>query len=157
MNRQEYLLEMRKNHTLKGRKPCFIFLRFNTGKIYNDGYSELIMSFKDGILYFQKLSRFFKKLQPSMDFELSAKRFKEYRYIDKSFMKILYLFDKDGRFIEICFQIGKAEYSSTITNIERIIEEMCSNYGLKPFKEEIIEDEEGTDSKGEGSNQEVRN
>ena len=38
-------------------------------------------------------------------------------------MKILYLFDKDGRFIEICFQIGKAEYSSTITNIERIIEE----------------------------------
>ena len=71
MNKQEFLLEMRKNHTLKGRKPCFISLRFNAGKIYNEGYSEFIMSFKDGILYFQKLTMFFKKLKPALDFELN--------------------------------------------------------------------------------------
>ena len=153
MNRQEYLLEMRKNHTLKGRKPCFISLRFNSGKIYNEGYSEFILSFKDGILYFQKLSRFLKKLQPSRDFELKASRFIEYRFDERTFINTLYLYDSTGRYIDICYQVGNKENSSTMSNIQRIIDEMCDEYNLKPFKEEVYDEpEEGTDSEGKGSN-----
>ncbi len=157
MNKQEFLLEMRKNHTLKGRKPCFISLRFNAGKIYNEGYSEFIMSFKDGILYFQKLTMFFKKLKPALDFELNAKRFIEYRIDEKSFINTLYLYDDTGRYIDICYQVGK-DNASTMMNIQSIIAEMTKDYNLKPFKEEVFDEpEEGTDSEGEGSNQEIRN
>ena len=155
MDRQAYLLEMRKNHTLKGRKPCFVVLRYNLGKIYNDGYAKFILSFKDGILYFQKMSRFLNKLKPKDDFSLSATRFIEYRVEDKTFFKILYLYDSTGRYLEVCFQSGTKETSSTETNIQRIIDEMCESYKLEPFKEEEF-NEEGTDSEGEGSNQEVR-
>ena len=154
MNRQQFLLEMRTEHTLKGRKPCFVSLRFNAGKIYNEGYSEFVLSFKDGILYFQKLSRFFKKLTPAKDFSLNAKRFIEYKVEDKSFMKILYLYDDTGRYIDICFQTGKYETASTETNIQRIIDEMKQDYNLKDFKEEEFDDnfQEEPNSKGKGSN-----
>ncbi len=154
MDRQQFLLEMRQNHTLKGRKPCFISLRFNSGKIYNEGYSEFIMSFKDGKLYFQKLTKFFKKLKPSEDFELNAKRFIEYRIEERSYINTLYLYDDTGRYIDICYQVGKAENASTIANIQRIIDEMSTDYNLEPFKEEEFDDTEDEDpnSEGEGSN-----
>ena len=153
MDRQSYLLEMRKSHTLKGRKPAFVVLRFNSGKIYNNGYGKFILSFKDGILYFQKLSRFLNKLKPADDFELSANRFIEYKVDDKGFMKILYLYDNTNRYIDICFQTGTKETSSTENNIQRIIDEMCADYKLAPFKEEeFIDGEETTDSEGKGSN-----
>lgn len=157
MNRQQYLLEMRTNHTLKGRKPCFITLRFNAGKIYNEGFSEFVLSFKDGILYFQKLSRFFKKLTPSKDFSLNAKRFISYKFENKSFMKILYLYDDTGRYIDICFQTGTYQTVSTENNIQRIVDEMIENYNLKLFKEEDIDDfqQEDPNSEGEGSNQKI--
>jgi hypothetical protein len=154
MDRQSYLLEMRQNHTLKGLKPCFVSLRFNAGKIYNDGYGEFIMSLKDGKLYFQKLSRFLKKLKPKDDFSLNADRFIEYRLEDKSFMKILYLYDDSGRYIDICYQAGRIETSASEDNVRRIIDELCKQHNLKPFKEEEYDDsqEEGNDSTGEGSN-----
>lgn len=153
MDRQQYLLEMRTNQLLKGRKPCFISLRFNAGKIYNEGYSEFILSFKDGILYFQKLSKFLKKLQPKQDFTLNANRFVEYRVETKTFMKILYLYDDTNRYIDICYRIGGKDTASTETNIERIINEMSTNYKLKPFKEEeYAESEEESNSEGERSN-----
>ena len=159
MNRQQYLLEMRTEHTLKGRKPCFISLRFNAGKIYNEGYSEFILSFKDGILYFQKLSRFLKRLTPAKDFTLNASRFIQYKIEDKTFMKILYLYDDTGRYIDICFQTGRYETASTETNIQRIIDEMKKDYNLKDFKEEEYNDDfqEEPNSEGEGSNKEIRN
>ena len=154
MNRQQFLLEMRTEHTLKGRKPCFVSLRFNAGKIYNDGYSEFVLSFKDGILYFQKLSRFFKKLTPKKDFTLHADRFIYYKIEDKRFMKILYLYDNTGRYIDICFQTGTYETVSTENNIQRIIDEMMQNYKLKLYKEEEFNDsfQEEPNSEGEGSN-----
>ena len=153
MDRQQFLLEMRTNHLLKGRKPCFISLRFNAGKIYNEGYSEFILSFKDGILYFQKLSKFLKRLQPKFDFTLNADRFLEYKIDAKSFMKILYLYDDTNRYIDICYRCGTKDSASTETNIERIIDEMSKNYRLKPFKEEVYdESEEEPNSEGEGSN-----
>ena len=153
MDRQQFLLEMRQNHTLKGRKPCFVTLRFNTGKIYNEGYSEFIMSFRDGIIYFQKLSRFLKKLKPSGDFELNSKRFIKYDIIQKSFINILYLYEDSTRFIDICYQAGSKEAASTISNIQRIVDEMIELNGLKKCSEvEKDEPEEATDSEGKGSN-----
>ncbi len=153
MDRQQFLLEMRQNHTLKGRKPCFVSLRFNAGKIYNEGYSEFIMSFRDGVIYFQKLSRFLKRLQPSGDFELRARRFKKYDIMQKSFINILYLYEDNDRFIDICYQVGKRENSSTMSNIQRIVDEMVELYNIKSCAEEIKnEPEEDTDSEGKGSN-----
>lgn len=153
MDRQQFLLEMRQNHTLKGRKPCFISLRFNSGKIYNEGYGEFIMSFKDGVLYFQKLSRFLKKLKPSDDFELNSKRFIKYDLIKKSFINTLYLYENNDRYIDICYQVGRKEAASTINNIQRIIDEMVENYGLKACAEvEKYDGEENIDSEGKGSN-----
>ena len=154
MNRQSYLLEMRQNHTLKGLKPCFVSLRFNAGKIYNEGYSEFIMSMKGDTLYFQKLSRFLKKLKPKDDFSLNVNRFIEYQIQDKTFMKILYLYDDTGRYIDICYQSGRVDTAPTEDNVLRIINEMCNSHNLKPLKEEEYDDsqEEGNDSAGEGSN-----
>ena len=153
MDRQQFLLEMRQNHTLKGRKPCFVSLRFNTGKIYNDGYSEFIMSYRDGIIYFQKLSRFLKRLKPAGDFELNAKRFIKYNIIKKSFINILYLYEDENRFIDICYQAGTKESASTISNIQRIIDEMIEVYGIKLSSGvENNEPEQDTDSEGKGSN-----
>ena len=55
MERRELLLQMRKNHTLKGLKPAFVSLKINSGKIYTGGNANFILSLDKNILFFQKI------------------------------------------------------------------------------------------------------
>ena len=135
MDRRAYLLNMRKAGLLKGQKPCFITLKINMGKIYNDGTADFIMSYRDGILYFQRMSFFFKSLKPKLDFELHAQRFVEYKFINRNFMNTLCLYDKDGCYLEIHYQKGTLQTASTEDNIQRIVDILKQN-GLRLSKEE---------------------
>lgn len=135
MDRRNYLLNMRKAGLLKGQKPCFVTLKQNIGKIYNEGTADFIMSFRDNVLYFQRLSFLFKSLKPKLDFNVHTDRFIEYKFIKKNFANILYLYDKDGNFLEIFYQKGTLETASTEDNIQRIVDELIKN-GLSMAKDE---------------------
>ena len=137
MDRKSYLYNLRQNGLLKGQKPCFITLKQNYGKIYNGGTADYIMSYRDGVLYFQKISFFLKRLQPKEDFTIHTDRFIEYKFTDKTFMTILSLYDKENKFIEIYYQKGTIETASTEDNIQRIVDIM-KEHGLK---EESINEE----------------
>lgn len=130
MDRRAYLMNMRKAGLLKGQKPCFISLRTNLGKIYNEGSADFIMSYRNGILYFQRLSLIFRSLKPKLDFEVHAGRFVEYKFVKKNFINTLYLYDKDGCYIEIHYQKGNLETASTEDNIQRIVDLLKEN-GLR--------------------------
>ena len=56
MGRKETIMEMRVNRLLKGKKPCYVYLRQNNGQIYEGGQSDFIMTITDNFLHFQKLS-----------------------------------------------------------------------------------------------------
>ncbi len=135
MARKPYLMNMRKAGLLKGPKPCFVSLRQNLGKIYNEGSADFIMSYRNGILYFQRLSLIFRSLKPKLDFEVHAGRFTEYKFIKKNFMNILYLYDKDGNYLEIHYQKGNLETASTEDNIQRIID-LLKEDGLRLAEDE---------------------
>ncbi len=136
MNKKAFLLEMRQTGKLKGLKPCYISLKFNSGKIYNGGNANFIMSLRNGTLYFQKYSKLFSKLQPSGDFSVNAKRFKDYTVIDNKLFKILSLKDSEGFSLEIYYNIYGDNTLSTIENIDRIVSELKDLYGLKLLKED---------------------
>ena len=148
MDRKAILLNLRQNGKLKGLKPCFVNLRNNIGKIYNGGSGTYIMTLRDNTLYFQKLTFLFHRLAPKEDFSVNAKRFIEYRIDRKTGYALLNFYDKDGRFLPIFFQTGTKATFSTEENISRIIKELKS-FGLK---EEVMNNEEGTESEGEGAN-----
>ena len=135
MDRRAYLLNMRKAGLLKGQKPCFITLRQNLGKIYNSGSADFIMSYRNGVLYFQILSLFLRNLKPKLDFEVHTGRFTEYKFVNKNFMNTLYLYDADGNYLEIHYQKGNIETASTEDNIQRIIDILKEN-GLKLAEDE---------------------
>ena len=135
MDRRAYLMDMRKNGLLKGQKPCFISLKLNGGKIYNEGSADFIMSYRNGVLYFQKLSFFFKNLKPKEDFEVHAGRFIEYRLdTSKSFLNTLNFYDKDGNYLEIFYAKGRADTMSTEDNIDSIIKCLEEDFNLKEAK-----------------------
>ncbi len=144
MDRKTMLLEMRQTGTLKGKKPAFIFLKLNCGKIYNEGTADFIMSFKDNILYFQRLSTFFKVLKPKKDFELNVKRFCEYDFKRDRYVATLTLFDKAGFFIEIHYQTGTPDTYKTEDSIARLIKEFES-MGIVKTKGVEIPDEPDDD------------
>ena len=148
MDRKAILLNLRQNGKLKGLKPCFVHLRNNIGKIYNGGNGQFIMTLRDTTLYFQKITFLFHRLAPKDDFSVNVKRFIEYRIDRKTGYAILNFYDNEGRFIPIFFQTGTKETFSTEENISRIIKEL-SALGIK---EEVITNEEGNDSEGEGAN-----
>lgn len=127
---------MRKDKTLKGLKPAFVTLKFNTGKIYGGATSDFIMSLRDTTLYFQKITTFLKRLKPKEDFEINAKRFIEYSIITNPFSRILYLYDSKGYFLEIRYQYGTRESASSDENIDRIIAELKNTTGLKEATDE---------------------
>ena len=135
MDRQAYLQDMRLDGTLKGMKPCFVFLKFNRGKIYNGGLSDYIMSLKDDVLHFQKITHWFKVLKPKEDFDLNTKRFVEYRIITRTTCNALALYDTEGFYIEIWYDKGFRSTYQTEVNIDRIIKELTSK-GLKLAKDE---------------------
>ncbi len=131
MTRQELLLSMRKNHTLKGLKPAFVTLRMNAGKIYSGPFGNFILSLRDNVLYFQKVSTFLKRLQKKSDFQMKANRFNRFQILNKNYYKILYLYDPDGKYLEISYMYGTKEFASTEDNIYRIIEELKKTINLK--------------------------
>lgn len=131
MTRQELLLSMRKSHTLKGLKPAFVTLRMNAGKIYSGPFGNFILSLRDNILYFQKISTFLRRLQKKYDFEINAKRFNRFQIINKNYFKVLYLYDSEGCYLEITYMYGNREFASTEENIYRITEELKKTIDLK--------------------------
>ncbi|MCR5112398.1 MAG: hypothetical protein K6A63_00520 [Acholeplasmatales bacterium] len=135
MDRRAYLMDMRKNGLLKGLKPCFVSLKLNGGKIYNEGSADFIMSLKNGVLHFQKLSFLFRNLKPKDDFDVHAGRFIEYRLdTSKNFLNTLDFYDKDGNYLEIIYAKGREDTLSTEDNIVRIIKELEESFNLKEAK-----------------------
>ena len=153
MDRKGILLDLRNEGKLKGLKPCFINLRPNIGKIYNGGSGTFIMTIRDNTLYFQKLSFFLHRLQPKDDFSVNAKRFTEYKIDRRTALAVLYLYDSEGRFLQIIYQIGTRESFATEDNISRIIKELETTIGLKEAGDN--NGEEKPHNEGEGSNKEV--
>ena len=43
MEKRELLLALRREGKLKGHKPCFVYLKHNLGKIYNEGSAKFII------------------------------------------------------------------------------------------------------------------
>ena len=150
MDRKAILLNLRNEGKLKGLKPSFVTLRTNAGKIYNGGSGTFIMTIRDNILHFQKLSFLFHRLVPADDFSVNAKRFKEYKVIKKTGITLLYFYDEEGRYLPIFYQTGSSQTFSSEENIDKIIKEFEKNYGLR--MEAIDDGEEDSESKGEGSN-----
>lgn len=133
MEKRELLLALRREGKLKGHKPCFVYLKPNLGKIYNEGSAKFIMSLKDDKLYFQRLT-LFNGLRESDDFSLNAKRFKEYNLIDKTISMTLILYDINGLFIEINYKARRKDSFTTEDNIVRILDELKKNFNLKEAK-----------------------
>ena len=131
MDRKGILLNLRNQGKLKGLKPCFVTLRNNVGKIYNGGSCTFIMTIRDNTLHFQKLSFFLHKLIPSDDFSCNAKRFIEYKKIEKTGISVFYFYDDEGRYIPIFMQTGTKDTFSSEDNMRRIIKELEEKYGLR--------------------------
>ena len=153
MDRKAILLDLRNEGKLKGIKPCFVNLRPNIGKIYNGGSGTFIMSLRDDTLHFQKLSFFLHRLQPNDDFSINVKRFTEYRIDRRTSLAVLYLYDSEGRFLQIIYQIGTRETFATEDNISRITKELEEKFGLKLAGDNYGKEE--SDSEGEEPNKEV--
>lgn len=140
MEKRELLLALRREGKLKGHKPCFVYLKPNLGKIYNEGSAKFIMSLKDDKLYFQRLT-LFNGLRESDDFSLNCKRFKEYNLIDKTISMTLILYDINGLFIEINYKARRKDSFTTEDNIVRILDELKKNCNLKEAKYDRNEEE----------------
>ena len=152
MQRKEIIMNVRSSGYLKGLKPCYVFLRQNIGKIYNGTQADFIMSLKNKVLYFQKISFFFKKLKPKDDFELNITKFKEYAIFEKTFENILCLYDRNNNFIEIHYHKGIPDTYITEDNISRMCK-LFDEAGIKQiYKDEEVDVDEESDTEGKGSN-----
>ncbi len=140
MDKYQILMDMRNEHTLKGLKPCFVILSSANGKLYTGPSSDFIMSLKNGVLYFQRLSMFFHTLKPKDDVSYPIDIFTEYKILKKnSFTSMLYLYTKKGTYIQVSYQTGLPDTQSTEYNLSKIIEELESS-GIKQLED--ITDEE---------------
>lgn len=149
MQRKEIIMQIRNDGKLKGLKPCFVYLKQNMGKIYNEGHSDFVMSLKGDILYFQKLSFFFHNLKPRYDFELNINRFVSYSIIENRLHNCLYLYDKQGNYMEVCYNKGIPDTAPTEININRIIkvleEKGIKQINLDDSKSEEINNDEASE------------
>ena len=103
MNQKELLISLRSKGILKGVKPVLVKLSKNKGGIYQDSKGDFVMTIKDDLLHFQRLSIFLKKPIPNLDFTVNLKNFKEYSIVSlTSFVNCLYLYDKKGQYIPFC-------------------------------------------------------
>lgn len=142
MNKHQILMDMRNEHTLKGLKPCFVILSSANGKLYTGSTSDFIMSLKKGVLYFQRLSMFFHTLKPKDDVSYPISTFIEYKIVKKSsFSSLLYLYTKEGNYIQISYQTGLPDTQSTEYNLSKILEEL-EEAGIKQAELEDSNDEE---------------
>ena len=127
MNRKQIILELRTSRKLKGRMPGVIFLKYNKGEIYKGSQADFVISITDKNIYFQRLSFFFKKLKPEMDFKIPRNTIKSYNLRDINIaIKCLTLYTIDRKYIEINYNVGLADNYETQDNINRIIKELES-------------------------------
>lgn len=135
MNIKEVIMRYRNTKRIKGIKPAYITLKRNGGKIYNSTAADFIMSIRDDVLYFQRLT-FLKNLKPNLDFEINLKNFQEYSLITlNSFTNCLYLYDKKNCYINIFYNKGLPETYLSEDNISRIIVDL-EKMGIKEIKSE---------------------
>lgn len=133
MGRKETIMEMRTSRLLKGRKPCFIYMKKNNGEIYTGGQSDFIMTITDNYLHFQKLSFFLRKYQPEKDFKLDRKRIKTYTLTKLNVAtNTLILYTVDKKFIQLFYNIGIADTYETENNIDSIIK-LLEEQGVKEY------------------------
>ena len=132
--RKEVVIELRVTRKLKGKKPCFIYMKKNKGEIYTEGQSDFIMTITDKYLHFQKLSLFLRKLQPEKDFKIDRSIIKSYSiYSINIATSMLNLYTVDRKYIQIYYNIGIADTLETETNINEIIE-LLKIQGVKEYK-----------------------
>lgn len=131
MDRRQYLLNMRQKRLLKGHSPCFVALKLNQGKIYNEGTGYFIMSITDEELIFQRYTLFLNRLKPKDDFTIRINRLKSYKLIIKTIENILYLYDKEGNYIDIHYMKGNRDTLPTEENIARIIRKLVELVNIK--------------------------
>ncbi len=134
MGRKETIMEMRVNRLLKGKKPCYVYLRQNIGQIYEGGQSDFIMSITNNFIHFQKLSFFLRRYKPEKDLKVDRKSIKSYTHYNMNIATmtlILYTYDK--KYIQIFYNTGIADTAETENNILGIIN-MLKEQGVKEHK-----------------------
>lgn len=146
MDRQALLLELRQEGKLKGKKPCFVYMRKSNGKIFDSKGGNYILTEKDGTLYFQKLG-IFSPLSPKHDFEVKTKQFTQYQIIKRNSLNSIILYNKRGEYLDIHYETGTKETSSTESNLQRIIDMLVETSGLK-----LLEIEGEKDGQQESNN-----
>lgn len=158
MDRRNIIMTMRQDGTLKGMKPCIVYLRQNLGKIYGGPFGNFVMSYKEGRLYFQRLSTFFHALKKEDDFSFPINMFNQFYTINKRHGYYLYLHDKDGRYMEILFPTGTRDTLPYADNVFRMLDELVGE-GILEDVTIKGEDDDGKepDKKGTGTNKKVRN
>ena len=132
MDRRSFLMEMRRAHQLKGDKPCFVVTKFyDNNRRYKGQY---ILSLRNDILYFQKISRLFEMLRPSDDFEVNIFSFIGFKVEGLKRRNSLILYKENGDILPIDYMVGLRETFSTEENIERICKVLVEK-GLKRIEE----------------------
>lgn len=134
MKRREIILFYRTSRQIKGHKAGIIYLKANSGKIYNGGQSDFILSIGKENLFFQKISFFMKKLVPQKDFNLALSRIKSYNLREQNLVTnclTLYTFEK--YYIEIFYNTKTADTYETEMNIAEIIK-ILESRGVKPLE-----------------------
>lgn len=136
MNQKELLISLRSKGILKGVKPVLVKLNKDKGGIYKDGKGDFVMTIKDNILHFQRLSVFLKKPIPNLDFAVNLKNFKEYSIKTiNTFVNCLYLYNKKGEYLQMFYSKGIRETYFSEDNLFRMLKEM-EKMGIKEIKEE---------------------
>jgi hypothetical protein len=127
-------MELRVTRKLKGKKPCFIYMKKNKGQIYNEGQSDFVMTITDKYIHFQKLSFFLRKLQPEKDFKIERGIIKTYSvYQINIATTMLNLYTVDRKYLQIYFNVGIADTIETENNINEIIG-LLEAQGVKEYK-----------------------
>ena len=139
MNQKELLISLRSKGILKGVKPVMIQLVKNDGGIYKDGNADFVMTIKDDLLHFQRLSVFFKKPMPNLDFSVNLKNFKEYSIISLNrFVNCIYLYNKKGQYLQMYYSKGTKETYFSEDNLFRMLKEI-EKLGIKEMRDEDAE------------------
>ncbi len=133
MNRTQIVQNLRVSGRLKGKKPAVVFLKKNVGEIYNEGVAYFVMTEKNGVLNFQRLTTFTKSLKPEKDFSIELKDFNKYLFVTRSFYNILCLYNSKRQFIEINYDKGTPDTYQSEENISLLIE-MLEKMGMKEIK-----------------------
>ncbi len=124
MDRKGIIMTMRQEGKLKGVKPSIVVLRQNLGRVFGGPYGHFVMSYKNYRLYFQRLSPFLKKLKKEDDFDIPIRMFNEYFILNKRGGYILYLYDPEGRYMEILFPTGTTDTLPFADNVFRLVKEL---------------------------------